>query len=916
MQANGEGSVPRWAYPVVLVPIGMAVLAILASELGVSPSVGWDVAWTLSAFSALVGMLLARDRAREANLVRWNRWAAAAACWLLGQLAWDVFGITGFPASPNIADVLWWAFALLVILSMVAGPRGTGPTWVVEMIETVTLIAAAIALCFAALGPIADASSLPLAPKLSALVYPALYVSATVLTVQALIGGSLRRVHTASVRLVIGGIAAQSVGFILWSIQLLRRDYAPGHTLLDPLWVCGLAAMAIGGLLAAQTPEEVAVVSEPDYRGGILPAGLFLALLAALIDARVQHAGTRLTLTLEAGLMFCGGALIARSTLQGRRMRAMLARERSALAALAERETELGRLNSQLIEDSRRDPLTGIGNRRALTDDLPMLETLQREQGMSFAFALCDIDLFKPYNDRLGHLAGDQALRTVAATVRAALRAGDTAYRFGGEELLLVLRDASTNDGAVVAERVRAAVERAGVPHPDAEKGVITVSVGVAGGENDPQTLLARADAALYEAKRLGRNRVVAVAQDQSLPDGGRQRAVSSEEPVPRHLRSMLAVSRAAADAQGETAVLEAVAAVIHTEMTFQVVAVNVTEADTNVLRVVIVQGDESARDTLLGTASSRQEWEALLAAGENIAGAIWLQAGSYEWTSDAAVWTPPAHEIHAGPDAWDREDMLLLPMRHSDGELLGVISVDQPLLGRRPSEEELSVMMAVVDHAALAVEQARRQDAAAVGRAKELRLAAVMLLAETLDLRDPSTARHARTVGEYARTIALQLGLSASRVERIHAAGVLHDLGKLGISDAILHKPGPLDARERHEVKRHPVIGAQILELAGMFDIAGWVRAHHERIDGKGYPGSLTAPEISIEARILAVADAYEAMTADRPYRSGMPEIQARQELMRCTGTQFDPVVVEAFLRSLDVEQAVPEPAALESAA
>ncbi len=175
------------------------------------------------------------------------------------------------------------------------------------------------------------------------------------------------------------------------------------------------------------------------------------------------------------------------------------------------------------------------------------------------------------------------------------------------------------------------------------------------------------------------------------------------------------------------------------------------------------------------------------------------------------------------------------------------------------------------------------------------------MLLAEKLDMRDAGTAEHSRTVGTLARHTAVALGLEPARVERIYAAGVLHDLGKLGITDAILHKPGALDKGEWNEIMRHPEIGARILEHAGMRDIAAWVRAHHERIDGNGYPKGIAGRQIPLEARILAVADAYEAMIADRPYRAGMPAVAAREELMRCSGTQFDPAVVDAFLAALE---------------
>ncbi len=190
--------------------------------------------------------------------------------------------------------------------------------------------------------------------------------------------------------------------------------------------------------------------------------------------------------------------------------------------------------------------------------------------------------------------------------------------------------------------------------------------------------------------------------------------------------------------------------------------------------------------------------------------------------------------------------------------------------------------------------------DALADDRAGE-QLAAAMLLAETLDLRDVATARHSETVGRYAERIAHELGLAADQVERVRVAGVLHDIGKLGISDAVLLKPGKLEPREWDEIRRHPELGARILEHANLRDVASWVLAHHERVDGTGYPRGLQGAAIPLEGRILAVADAYEAMTADRPYRRALAEAEARAELGRGAGTQFDAAVVDAFLRVLD---------------
>jgi diguanylate cyclase (GGDEF)-like protein/putative nucleotidyltransferase with HDIG domain len=178
--------------------------------------------------------------------------------------------------------------------------------------------------------------------------------------------------------------------------------------------------------------------------------------------------------------------------------------------------------------------------------------------------------------------------------------------------------------------------------------------------------------------------------------------------------------------------------------------------------------------------------------------------------------------------------------------------------------------------------------------------LAATILLAETLDLRDAGTAQHSKTVGLYAERVARELGLPPERVERIRVAGVLHDIGKLGVADAILQKPGRLTDAEWAEIRRHPELGARILDHANLRDIATWVRGHHERIDGTGYPDALAGDAIPLESRILAVADAYEAMVADRPYRRGMEPGRARAELERCAGTQFDHDIVAAFLRGL----------------
>jgi diguanylate cyclase (GGDEF)-like protein/putative nucleotidyltransferase with HDIG domain len=183
--------------------------------------------------------------------------------------------------------------------------------------------------------------------------------------------------------------------------------------------------------------------------------------------------------------------------------------------------------------------------------------------------------------------------------------------------------------------------------------------------------------------------------------------------------------------------------------------------------------------------------------------------------------------------------------------------------------------------------------------------LSAVLVLAETLDLRDSGTSSHSQTVGRLAALIAKAIGFEDARVERIRLAGILHDIGKIGIPDWILHKPGKLDDAEWAEVKKHPEMGARIAASAKLDDISEWILCHHERVDGGGYPGRLPADKFPVEAKILAVADAYEAMTAKRVYKHAMPAAEAEAELRRQSGTQFDADVVAALLGAIAVEPA-----------
>ena len=176
-----------------------------------------------------------------------------------------------------------------------------------------------------------------------------------------------------------------------------------------------------------------------------------------------------------------------------------------------------------------------------------------------------------------------------------------------------------------------------------------------------------------------------------------------------------------------------------------------------------------------------------------------------------------------------------------------------------------------------------------------------VRALTEMISARDPDLGRHSSEVAEAVAGVADKLGLDPERREGLIIASLLHDVGKLGVSDDILLKPAELTSEEFGEVKRHPSLGAQLVEqVPALAAIVPAIRHHHERFDGAGYPHKLKGTQIPLEARILAVADSFTAMIEERPYSPAMSEGDACHELERCAGTQFDPAVVEAFVAEI----------------
>lgn len=172
------------------------------------------------------------------------------------------------------------------------------------------------------------------------------------------------------------------------------------------------------------------------------------------------------------------------------------------------------------------------------------------------------------------------------------------------------------------------------------------------------------------------------------------------------------------------------------------------------------------------------------------------------------------------------------------------------------------------------------------------------MALADAIEKRDPYTAGHTRRVTEYALMIADEMGMPGSERKWLALSGILHDIGKIGVRDKILNKKGPLEKDEFERMKKHTIFGAEIVEkIRSLEKVIDGILYHHEKLDGTGYPYGLKGDEIPFFARIIAVADTYDAITTDRPYRKGMDRDTALTELKENSGTQFDPEIVQAFI-------------------
>jgi putative nucleotidyltransferase with HDIG domain len=243
------------------------------------------------------------------------------------------------------------------------------------------------------------------------------------------------------------------------------------------------------------------------------------------------------------------------------------------------------------------------------------------------------------------------------------------------------------------------------------------------------------------------------------------------------------------------------------------------------------------------------------------------------------------------------QDSLYLIPLRVNQ-EAVGVLVVGEEYhaMPEVTLKEKMRLAVLIADQAASAIYRAKLSN-----QLEESQFQTVMTLVKVMESRDPYISGHSQKVTELSVRLARQLNCSPIEVRAIRWAAMLHDIGKVGIRDTVLNKNGSLDTREWDEMRMHPEKGAEIVRMsANMEFVAAIIQAHHEYYDGSGYPHGLKRDMIPFGARILAVADAYSAMRDDRPYRMGATFEEAVNELKRCSGTQFDPMVVEAFLSVL----------------
>ena len=516
--------------------------------------------------------------------------------------------------------------------------------------------------------------------------------------------------------------------------------------------------------------------------------------------------------------------------------------------------------NARMLEDNerraRRDPLTGLLNRGEFHDMLATaVARTTRHPEEVLSLAVFDLDRFKEVNDVGGHGAGDRLLRAAAAALTAVCRSSDAAFRIGGDEFALLLPQCGAEDSGVIAARAADAIARL--------EGSAGASWGAATIPDDATTregLVAVADASMYARK------------------GHRSQATSL---LRRDARSRLEVASKLATRlttlHRPREIAQTVVDELHSAFGYYLAAIHRLDED-RILRAVAGAG------RLAEEGFQWLAWEQPVDRGVN--GRV-ARTGVRSLVDDTRL---DRDYVGAGPSV-DPGSELSLPIQVG-GRVWGVLNLEQMATH---SFDEYDVMLAeavvaqtgAALHRCVLVDEMERSFSTTLG-----------VLCDALESKDAYTADHAQQVAELAGTIAVRLALPVTQQRDLRYCALLHDIGKIGVRSELLTKPSRLTPAEYVEVQQHSNIGFTLLARIPLLEqIAPLVRAVHERWDGGGYPDGLAGAAIPVEARIVAVCDAWHAMRYDRPYRKALSRGAALRELADGAGSQFDPEVVTAFV-------------------
>lgn len=572
----------------------------------------------------------------------------------------------------------------------------------------------------------------------------------------------------------------------------------------------------------------------------------------------------------------------------------LVARVRNALASKIAFD-QLAIRSAQLQADVLQDALTGLANRRAFDFELHRKMIEWERQRTPVSLLLVDIDHFKMVNDRFGHQAGDTVLKEVANLVRDTTRKMDLPCRIGGEEFAVILPVTRVCESNLAAERIREKIEAAFIRTETATIR-LTVSLGVANAMkgDDAQLLFRRADTALYASKQRGRNCA-------TLHDGTKYVALDGTPTT--------------VDVPEGPASEDSV------------------EFNINASRVTIID-DEPSTVAIVQAYLNRGGFERI----STITDSSIAFNHIVEFCPDLVlldIHMPGADGLMILKEMRDNERTRGIPVLFLTSSTETGVKVEALNLGandflHKPiNEAELlarvrNTLMAKAHVDLLAGYSARLEHEVQL-RTQQLvasRREAIQCLARAAEMRDDKTGQHVLRVGRYAAIIARELGFSGEQIVDLEHAAQLHDVGKIGVPDAILNKPDALTNEEFETIKEHCCAGSRIIrddsgrasdnqgQIGGFLEecsspvmrLAALVaETHHEKWDGTGYPRGLQGEEIPIEGRITAICDVFDAISTSRPYKKAFPLDTCFKMIMEGSGTHFDPAVVAAFFSCQD---------------